>query len=276
MDPLVVTVAAVGAELTLDDQPNLPVTPELLAQDAAECAAAGASIYHLHVRDEWTRPTMAVERFRAARAAIESASDLVVQFTTGGAVTDPPEERLAPLELRPEMATLTTGTVNFGDDVFSNPLPLVTRLYRRMLELEVTPEYEIFDAGMIGTAVKLRRELDARHHAHFDFVLGVPGALPAWDDALPFLVKHLPEGATWSATGIGRWHLPVAEQTIALGGHVRTGFEDVLYYAKGERARSNAQLIERVVDMARRAGRDVAAPSQARDLLGLGGRPAIP
>jgi 3-keto-5-aminohexanoate cleavage enzyme len=219
---------------------------------------------------------MAVESFRAARAAIEEATDLVVQFTTGGAVTDPEEARLAPLGLRPEMATLTTGTVNFGDGVFSNPVPLVTRLYRRMLETGVLPEYEIFDAGMIATAARLRDELGAQHHAHFDFVLGVPGALPAWDDALPFLVRHLPAGATWSATGIGRSHLPVAEQTIALGGHVRTGFEDVLYFAKGELAASNAQLVERVADMARSAGRRLAEPAEARAMLGLHPRPAIP
>lgn len=212
---------------------------------------------------------MDVERFRAARAAVEDATDLIVQFTTGGAVTDPVEARLAPLDLSPEMATLTTGTVNFGDDVFSNPLPLVRRLYGRMLETGVTPEYEIFDAGMIGNAVRLREELGADHHAHFDFVLGVPGALPAWDDALPFLVSHLPGGATWSATGIGRAHLAVAEQTIALGGHVRTGFEDVLYYAKGEKATSNAQLVERVAGMARDAGREVATPAIARRMLGL-------
>lgn len=276
MHPLVVTVAAVGAELTLDDQPNLPVTPELLAVDAAQCAAAGASIYHLHVRDRSGSPTMDVERFRDARAAIEDASDLIVQFTSGGAVTDPVEARLAPLDLAPEMATLTTGTVNFGDGVFSNPVPLVTTLYRRMIERGVLPEYEIFDAGMIATATRLCAELAAEHHAHFDFVLGVPGALPAWDDALPFLVSHLPEGATWSATGIGRAHLEVAEQTIALGGHVRTGFEDVLYYAKGEKAASNAQLVERVAGMAKRAGRAVATPAQAREMLGLRPRPAIP
>ena len=276
MDPLVVTVAAVGAELTLDDQPNLPVTPELLATDAAECAAAGASIYHLHVRDESARPTMAIERFRAARAAIEDATDLIVQFTTGGAVTDQEEARLAPLDLAPEMATLTTGTVNFGDGVFYNSVPFVTKLYRCMLDNGVTPEYEIFDAGMIASARRLRDALGVTHHAHFDFVLGVPGALPAWDDALPFLVKHLPGGATWSATGIGRAHLAVAEQTIALGGHVRTGFEDVLYYAKGERAVSNAQLVERVAGMAKRAGRDLATPSLAREMLGLRPRPAIP
>jgi 3-keto-5-aminohexanoate cleavage enzyme len=276
MDPLVVTVAAVGAELTLDDQPNLPVTPELLAADAAACAAAGASIYHLHVRDGDARPTMAVDRFRAALDAIGDATDLVVQFTTGGAVTDPEEARIAPLELAPEMATLTTGTVNFGDEVFHNPVPLVTRLYRTMIERGVTPEYEIFDAGMIATALRLRDDLGAEHHAHFDFVLGVPGALPAWEDALPFLASHLPDGATWSATGIGRAHVAVAEQAIALGGHVRTGFEDVVYYSKGEKATSNAQLIERVTGMAKRAGREVATPAVAREMLGLRPRPAIP
>lgn len=276
MDPLVLTVAAVGAELTLDDQPSLPVTPEKLARDAAECEAAGASIYHLHVRDEAGRPTMAVDRFLEAHAAIAEATGLIVQFTTGGAVTDPEEARLALLDLVPEMATLTTGTVNFGDDVFSNPLPLVRRLYRRMLDRGVVPEYEIFEAGMIEAALRLRDEVGARHHAHFDFVLGVPGALPAWEDALPFLVSHLPEGATWSATGIGRAHLAVAEQAIALGGHVRTGFEDVLYYAKGQKAESNAQLIERVAGMAKRAGRAVATPAQARAMLGLRPRPAIP
>ncbi|MDQ4024025.1 MAG: 3-keto-5-aminohexanoate cleavage protein [Actinomycetota bacterium] len=270
------TVAAVGAELTLEQQPNLPVTPEQLARDAAACADAGASIYHLHVRDEHARPTMDPERFRAARAAIQEATELVVQFTTGGAVTDPEEARLAAVDLRPEMATLTTGTVNFGDAVFSNPIPLVSRLYRRMIEAGVLPEYEIFDAGMISSAVRLRAELGAEHHAHFDFVLGVPGGLPAWEDALPFLVRHLPDGATWSATGIGRDHVPVAEQTIALGGHVRTGLEDVLYYRKGELAASNAQLIERVAAMARRAGRAIATPAEARALLGLHPRPAIP
>lgn len=265
-----------GAELTLEQQPNLPVTPELLARDAAACAAAGASIYHLHVRDAAASPTMALESFRAARDAIEGATDLIVQFTTGGAVTDPEEARLAPLDLRPEMATLTTGTVNFGDGVFSNPVPLVTRLYRRMIDNGVLPEYEIFDAGMIATATRLRDELGARHHPHFDFVLGVPGALPAWEDALPFLVRHLPDAATWSATGIGRGHLAVAEQTITLGGHVRTGFEDVLYFAKGQLAVSNAQLVERVADMARRAGRSLATPAEARAMLGLGPRAAIP
>jgi 3-keto-5-aminohexanoate cleavage enzyme len=165
------------------------------------------------------------------------------------------------------MATLTTGTVNFGDDVFMNPAPLVHRLYERMTSLGIQPEFEIFDAGMIASADRVYAEHDATHHRHYDFVLGVPGGLPAYDDSIPFLAAHLPERATWSATGIGRAHLPVAREAIASGGHVRTGFEDVRYFEPGRLAESNAQLIARVADMAREAGREIASPRIARDLL---------
>lgn len=269
MEPLIITVAAVGAELTKEQQPNLPITPDELARDAAACRDAGASIYHLHVRDQNGSPTMDVDTFRAAHDAITSASDLIVQFTSGGAVADSEESRIAPLALKPEMASLTTGTVNFGDDVFLNPVPLVRRFYERMLELGIVPEFEIFEAGMIATARRLREELDADHHEHYDFVLGVPGALPAWPQAIAFLSAHVPEHATWSATGIGRAHLPVAEAAIAMGGHVRTGFEDVRYLEPGVLAASNAQLAERVAELASAAGREVATPTVARELLGL-------
>ncbi|MDQ4064684.1 MAG: 3-keto-5-aminohexanoate cleavage protein, partial [Actinomycetota bacterium] len=145
MDPLIVTVAAVGAELTRAEQPNLPITPEELAADAAACEAAGASIYHLHVRASDGSPTMDVDTYRAAHDAIRDASDLIVQFSSGGAVTDSEEARVAPLSLRPEMASLTTGSVNFGDEVFLNPLPLVTRFYEHMTTLGILPEFEIFE-----------------------------------------------------------------------------------------------------------------------------------
>lgn len=269
MQPLVITVAAVGAELTLEQQPNLPVTTAQLANDAALCQEAGASIYHLHVRDHEGRPTMDVEAFRSARDAIRDASDLIVQFTTGGALGDRAEDRIAPLELRPEMATLTTGSVNFGDDVFANPRPLVERLYRRMMEVDAVPEYEVFEAGMTAEAQRLYEELGPTHHRHYDFVLGVPGALPAWEDAIDFLVSHLPSEATWSATGIGKHHVRVAASAIERGGHVRTGLEDVRFYAPGQLASGNPQLIERVAGMASDAGREVATPAQARELLRL-------
>ena len=209
--------------------------------------------------------------FAAAKEEIQKRTDLIVQFTSGGGVADPPEARLAPLELRPEMASLTTGTVNFGDEVFYNATPLVRRLYDRMRALEILPEFEIFEPGMIATAARIYEEAEAAHHRHYDFVLGVPGAMPAWDDSVEFLARHLPAGATWSATGIGRSHIPVTETAIALGGHVRTGFEDVRYLAPGRLADSNAQLISRVAEMARAAGRAVATPAETRQLLGLTG-----
>lgn len=269
VDPLIITVAAVGAEISREQQPNLPLTPNELARDASDCVEAGASIYHLHVRDDAGRPTMDVDTFRSAHDAIRSACDAIVQFTSGGAVSDTAEARLAPLELRPEMASLTTGTVNFGDEVFSNPAPLIRRFYERMRELSILPEFEIFEAGMIATANRIYDELGSDHHRHFDFVLGVPGAMPAWEDSVSWLASKLPEGATWSATGIGRHHTAVARAAIDNGGHVRTGFEDVLYVSKGVIAESNRQLVERVVELARSSGREVASPQTARQMLGL-------
>ena len=269
MDPLIITVAAIGAELSREQQPNLPLTSSEIAADAVACRGAGAAIYHLHVRDGEGRPTMRVEAFRAAHDAIRSATDVIVQFTSGGGVHDTEEERIAPLELKPEMASLTTGTVNFGDDVFMNPYPLIARFYQRMRELGVMPEFEIFEAGMVATAERVYGDHGGSHHRHYDFVLGVPGGMPAWDSSVGFLADRLPQGATWSATGIGKAHLSVASQTIAAGGHVRTGFEDVRYLEPGRLADSNAQLIERVAAMARNEGREIATPDVARELLGL-------
>jgi 3-keto-5-aminohexanoate cleavage enzyme len=271
MDPLIVTVAGVGAELTVEQQPNLPVTPKHLARDAAECEEAGASIYHLHVRDSSGRPTMDAGAFEAGLAAIRGASDLIVQFTSGGAVSDTEDARIAPLDLRPEMASLTTGTVNFGREVFWNPEPLIERFYVRMRALGIVPEYEIFEPGMIETAHRLYEAHGGDHHRHYDFVLGVPGGMPAWPDAVEFLRAHLPEGATWSATGIGRNHDAVARAAIAQGGHVRTGFEDVRYVAPGKLAASNSELVGKVASMAKESGRAVATPRLAREILGLDG-----
>jgi 3-keto-5-aminohexanoate cleavage enzyme len=269
MQPLIITVAAIGAELTREQQPNLPIGADEIGRDAEQCAEAGASIYHLHVRDPSGQPTMDVDAYRAAHESITSRTDLIVQFSSGGAVTDTEAARIAPLELRPEMATLTTGTVNFGNEVFSNPLPLVARFYERMLSLGIEPEFEIFEPGMINNAEHVYREHGGDHHRHYDFVLGVPGAMPAWDDSIEFLSAHLPEGATWSATGIGRSHVPVTISAIEAGGHVRTGFEDVRYFEPGSLAASNAQLIARVAAYARERGRGPATPEQARAILEL-------
>lgn len=269
MQPLIITVAAVGAELSKEEQPGLPVTPEELARDAEECAEAGAAIYHLHVRDSDGHPTMEVSAFRSALEAIHRRTDLVVQFTTGGAIGDPEEARVAPLALRPEMATLTTGSVNFGEEVFLNPLPLVRRIYEAIRAHGAMPEFEIFEPGMIATAERLYAERGESHHKHFDLVLGVPGALPAWDGIVSFLAGRIPRGATWSATGIGRSHLDVLHRTLEAGGHVRTGMEDVRYLEAGRSVASNRELVERVVRTGRDHRRVPATPEQAREILGL-------
>lgn len=272
MDPLIITVAGVGAELTREKQPSLPLTADEIAADAEACVDAGAAIYHVHVRASDGTPTMAVGSFRAALEAIRARTEIIVQFTSGGSVSDTEEARIAPLELKPDMASLTTGSVNFGDEVFHNPRPLVERFYMRMRSLGIVPEFEIFEPGMIGNAQRLLRDHGDDHHRHFDLVLGVPGGMPAWADAVGFLAAHLPEGASWSATGIGRSYVQVAGNAIELGGHVRTGFEDVLYYEGRELATSNRQLVERVAAMARDAGRPLATVSQAREILGLEAR----
>lgn len=260
-----------GAELTRAEQPNLPITPDELAADAAACEAAGASIYHLHVRAPDGAPTMDVETYRAAHDAIRAASELIVQFSSGGAVTDTEEARIAPLSLRPEMASLTTGSVNFGDEVFSNPLPLVARFYERMTSLGILPEFEIFEPGMLATAERLYEEAASTHHRHYDFVLGVAGAMPAWEDAIDYLTGHIPLDATWSATGIGRAWEQVARAAIAANGNVRTGFEDVRWISRGVPVTSNAELVERVVEFAAQARRNIATPADTRAILGLEG-----
>ena len=269
MDPLIVTVAPVGAEVMPDQTPYLPVTPRQLGETARAIREAGASIVHVHCRNDDGTNTHDVERFRAAYDAIRENSDLIVQFSTGGAIGMTPAERAAPLVLRPEMATLTCGTVNFGDDVFENSFPIMRGILAAMNEQGVTPELEIFDLGHLANAKRLAREGALRLPAHVDFVLGVRGGLDAGLDELAACVRALPDGCTWSVAGIGRMQLPMAMLAIATGGHVRVGLEDNLYYEKGRLAR-NEELVARVVRVAEELGRPVATPDQARRILRLG------
>jgi 3-keto-5-aminohexanoate cleavage enzyme len=274
MDPLVITVAPVGGELTREQQPHLPLTPEEIGEEVSRCREAGASMVHVHVRDEAGVPSQDREHFARAIDSIKRAApDVIVQASTGGSVGMTEDERSQPLDLKPEMATLTTGTVNFGEEVFENPYPLVERFFLRMRELGIQPEFEVFDTGMVEAARRLVTEHDPEpRHLHFDFVLGVPGGMAGTPQAVVHMASIVPAGATWSATGIGRTHLPVTLTALALGGHVRTGFEDTIYYAKGRLATSNAELISRVARLAGEAGREIATPDQARELIGITGR----
>ena len=267
--PLIITVALTGAEVTLAQCPHLPITPEQIGQAAAEACQAGASIIHLHVRTPEGQPTQDPEAFRQAIAAIRARCDAIVQISTGGAVGTNAQERLQPVYLRPEMATLTTGSVNFGEEIFSNPWPLVKEFARTMQELGVKPELEIFDAGMIANALRLRDKGLISEPLHFDLVLGVPGGMPATVRNLVYLVEGLPPGSTWSAAGIGRMQTTIAAAAMAMGGHVRVGFEDNIYYRRGELAQSNAQLVARVARIAAELDRPVATPAEARRILSL-------
>ncbi len=268
MDPLVITCAPVGAEVRPDQTPHLPYTPKLLGETARAVREAGGSIIHVHCRNDDGTNTHGVERFREAYEAIRVQSDLIVQFSTGGAIGMTPEERASVLELRPEMATLTCGSVNFGDDIFENSFPIMRGILKKMNEYGVRPELEIFDKGHIANARKLARERLLTFPQHVDFVLGVPGGLEATVQNLADLVDALPDGCTWSVAGIGRQQLPMAMVAIAMGGHVRVGLEDNLFYSRGRLAR-NEELVARVARIAAEAGRPVATPDQARKLLGL-------
>jgi 3-keto-5-aminohexanoate cleavage enzyme len=268
MDPLIITCAPVGAELALEDTPYLPYTPHLLGETARAVREAGGSMMHVHCRDDAGRNTHSIARFREAFDEIRAQSDLIVQFSTGGAIGMTPEERAAVLELRPEMATLTCGSVNFGDDVFENTFPIMRGILKKMHEFDVRPELEIFDKGHLSNARLLVKEGALQFPQHADFVLGVPGGLEASVSNLCDLVDDLPAGCTWSVAGVGRHQLPLAMAAIAMGGHVRVGLEDNLYYSKGRLAR-NEELVARVARIAAEAGRPVATPDQARVILGL-------
>ncbi len=271
MDKLIITVAVTGAEVTKEQQPNLPVTPDEIAQEVYNCWQAGASIAHIHARMPDGTPTQSKEVYAEIKRKIrEKGCNIILQFSTGGAVWHKPEERIQCLDAEPEMATLSAGSCNFGDDVFMNAPSFMELLAIRMKEKGIKPEIEVFEPGMIENALRLVKKGLLELPLHFDFVLGVPGAMTGNIEDLVFLVNKLPKGCTWSVAGIGRYELPLAVHAIVMGGHVRVGFEDNIYYRKGELAKSNAQLVERIVRIAKEVGREIATPDEAREMLGIG------
>lgn len=269
MDKLIITAALTGAEVTRENQPNLPLTPDEIAEAAYQCYLAGASIVHIHARDAEGKPTQSYDVYKEIKEKIEAKCNIIFQPSTGGAVWHGPEERLQPVDLKPEMATLSAGTCNFGPDVFMNTEEYIEKFATKMKEMGVKPEIEVFERGMIENAKKLVKQGLVEAPLHFDFVLGVPGACPATPDDLMYMVRNIPDGSTWTVAGIGRHELPLATMGIILGGHVRVGFEDNVYYGKGQLAQSNAQLVERVVRMAKELGREVATPDEARRILNI-------
>ncbi|HET7325843.1 MAG TPA: 3-keto-5-aminohexanoate cleavage protein [Nocardioidaceae bacterium] len=266
-----ITVAPTGAETTKADCPQLPTTLDELVETARRCEAAGAGLVHVHIRDGEHRPTLDLGRLTDTVAALRAETTLVVQLSTGGAVSDPYEHRLRVLEAAPESCSLTMGTVNFGADVFMNPWGFITELYQGTQQHQVVPEFELFDLGQVAA---LHRLLDGYGlpyggQVHCDLVMGVPGGMPGTPDALVAAVQAMPRAVTsWSATGVGRSTLPVALAALAKGGHLRVGMEDVLTFAKGRPVQHNAELVERAASLATVAQRPPMSTADARALLG--------
>ncbi len=269
MNKLIITVAPTGNVPTREMNPHLPVTPDEIAETAIRCREAGASVIHLHARDAAGKPTLDPEIFARIHQLVTGRTDLVAQISTGGRAGMDLEARAAAVRrLRPEMASLTTGSMNFPDRVYANPFSVIEYLAATMKEAGTKPEMEIFEPGMIANALMLVDKGLAVPPLHFDFVLGNRGSLPATPKNLVFLSESTPPGSTWTAAGIGRWQLPTAALAIAMGGHVRVGLEDNIYYRKGELA-TNEKLVARVARIAAELDRPVATPDEAREILGL-------
>jgi uncharacterized protein (DUF849 family) len=266
-----ITVAPTGAEADKAAVPALPVTLEELVTAAKECQAAGAAVIHVHVRDDQARPTLDLARLTETVQALRQGTGLIVQLSTGGAVSDSFGDRLAALDALPDACSLTCGTVNFGDEVFANPWPFIRDLYARTKELRIVPEFELFDLGHVATLHRLLDEfgLPFGGHVHCDLVLGIPGGMPGDAATVVQAAAALPDGATWSATGIGRTTLPVLLAALAAGGHLRVGMEDTTRYAKGRPVTRNAELVERAAALAALAQRSPMRPDRARAFLGV-------
>jgi 3-keto-5-aminohexanoate cleavage enzyme len=269
MEKLIITCAITGAETTKAQNPALPTTPDEQAQAAFECWKAGASVIHLHVRDDNGKPSQSVDRFKQTIEKIRAKCPVIVQISTGGAVGESIENRAAPLKLQPEMASLNVGSINFGDEIFLNLPKDVEKLAAEIKKNKIKPEIEVYDYGMLEYGLKLLKKGIIDAPAHFQFVLGTGHGISGEAKNLCTMADLLPQGCTWTAAGIGRYQLPVAAQSIVMGGHVRVGLEDNVYWSKGVLAKSNAQLVERVAQLSTILQRPVASVDEAKEILCL-------
>ncbi len=266
-NPLIITCAITGAELSKQDTPYLPVTPDEIADSACDAVSEGAHIIHLHVRDESFNPTQRVDIFEDVTKKIREKCNCIIQYSTGGSVGTPISERLAPLELKPDMATLSMGTMNFGNDIFENTESTIHAIAKGIKKNRILAELEIFDFGMLDTTNRfLKREILPQNF-HINFVLGVQGGSAANIQNLVSLQDRLKKNQTWTVSSMGKFQLPLTVNAITMGGHVRIGFEDNIFYKKGELATSNAQFIKRIVRISNELGRNIATLSEAKNIL---------
>jgi uncharacterized protein (DUF849 family) len=271
--PCIITVAITGSVPKKIDNPTIPITVSEQIESTRMCYDAGASLVHLHVRNEDESPSSDVNKFKELLAGIkESCPNMIIQFSTGGRGRSH-EERGAMLYLKPDMASLATGSVNFPTSIYENPPSLINDLAHSMLNNSIKPEVEIFDLAMLYNAFELVKSGLLIEPVHVQFVFGIKNALPAKKEILKFqineLKKYLPQ-STWTAAGLGKSQLIVNEWSLELGGHCRTGLEDNIKYDKTRLANGNDELVERLALLSKKFNRPVATPLEAREILGLG------
>jgi 3-keto-5-aminohexanoate cleavage enzyme len=278
MEKIMITVGITGSRITRQQTPYIPITPEEIAQAGIEAWKAGASILHIHVRDPKTGlGTQDVLIFKEVVDRIRSETDAVLCLTTSGIPGRnlPITDRLQPLTLSPELVSFDAGSINMGENVFVNPQEFLDVLAKETLSRGIKPELEVFEVGMVYTCLRYLEKGLLKPPLHFQFVLGTPNGMPATVKSLLHLCEIIPKDSTWSVIGIGPGQFPMAMMAMIMGGHARVGLEDSIYYSKGVLAKSNAQLVERVVRMAEEFGREIATPSDAKKILGLGNNRSV-
>ena len=269
---VILTVAPTGAWPTKKETPYVPLQPREIADEIYACWKAGASIAHIHVRDDEDKSSMSFEKFEeTVRYIRETDCDIVINLTTSGQLGLDDEARMKHvIELKPDIASYDCGSMNWmHSSVFENSPRFLEKLGLAMQENNVKPEIEIFDAGMIYNALYYLKKGILKAPLHFQFVLGAAGGMDATVENLVFLKSLLPENCTWGALGIGKGHLPIMYAALALGGHVRVGMEDNVFYSKGVLAKSNVEFVERTKRIVKELDKEIASPDEARQILGL-------
>ena len=270
---IIITVAVTGSRPTKEMNPAVPYTPKEIVDAAVECHKAGAAIVHIHVRNPKTgQPDFKVGLFKEVLEGIRQRCDMMVNLTTSGLLlegTDVISQRLQPVYLKPDLCSLDLGSINFRDRVFINPPEWAEAAAKCMRDNVVKPELEVFDVGHIYQAGDLIQKGLIDDPPHFQLCMGIKWGIEASPENLLFMKSKLPPDPLWSVLGVGKAQLPIITMAILLGGNVRVGFEDNIYFKKGVLASSNAQMVEMAADLAERLGRQVATPAEARRILGI-------
>ena len=268
---VIISAALNGNDTPISASQYIPVKPEKVAEEAIRSYEAGAAIVHIHARNDEGEGVMDYARYEETVNIIRKKNcPVVINITSSGAFGITHEGRARPaIGNKAEICSFDAGSMNFGDGVFLNPPDFLEYLAGELQKNEIRPEIEVFEAGFIDNAMRFAKKGLIEPPYWFQFVLGVPGGMPATVRALTFLVDSLPEHSVWSALGVGRFHLPILYATLAMGGHVRVGIEDNIYYKKGVLVKSNAEFVTRAVRLAEEMERPIATPDDAREILKL-------